>query len=144
MEDDGRSDEVNWGHSSTHLAAAAAHCQLRLPYQPASQPAVFAATPVCIVLVAHEAPPHTSIASIVVCCTAVGGFACLFFLSWYDVVDGLLCDVHPQASMALSATERLRHVRDQAGANNVALYSPTVYVRCACVPACQRASVPRC
>ena len=39
MEDDGRSDEVNWGHSSTHLAAAAAHCQLRLPYQPASQPA---------------------------------------------------------------------------------------------------------
>ena len=39
MEDDGRSDEVNWGHSSTHLAAAAAHCQLRLPYQPASQQA---------------------------------------------------------------------------------------------------------
>ena len=96
-----------------------------------------------LVVLSIAATP-VSIASIVVCCTAVGGFACLFFLSWYDVVDGLLCDVHPQASMALSATERLRHVRDQAGANNVALYSPTVYVRCACVPACQRASVPRC
>eukprot|EP00750_Incisomonas_marina_P029394 INCI7170.9.p1 GENE.INCI7170.9~~INCI7170.9.p1 ORF type:complete len:1193 (-),score=152.46 INCI7170.9:148-3531(-) len=33
-----------------------------------------------------------------------------------------------QASMALSATERVRHIRAQAGQRNMSLYSPTVYI----------------